>query len=80
MDDYDRENLFFLLNASEEVLRDWYENVSQDDHEYASEILARYGEELEIKKRFYAVEEVDLTNLTPDAEVYLKKFSLGNKE
>ena len=80
MDDYDRENLFFLLNASEEVLRDWYNNVGPDDHDYASELLAEYSKELELKTMFYLVEEVDLSNLTQDAESYLKKFSLGNKE
>ena len=79
MDDNDRENLAFLLNASPDVLQDWYNTVDEDDHEYASELLAKYSEELSLKTRFYAVEEVDLTNLTPDAEQYLKRFSIGKK-
>lgn len=80
MNEHDRENLQFLLNAGEETLRDWYSKVDEDDHEYASEIMTMYSEELAIKSRFYAVEEVDLTGLIPDAESYLKKFSLGKKQ
>lgn len=76
MNEHDRENLQFLLNADEETLQDWYSKVDEDDHEYASEIMTMYSEELAMKSRFYAVEEVDLTGLTPDANAYLAKFSL----
>lgn len=48
MDAHDRSNLEFLLNASPEVLFDWYNTVDEDDHEYASELLAMYGEELKV--------------------------------
>jgi len=48
MDAHDRSNLEFLLNASPEVLLDWYNTVDVDDHEYASELLAMYGEELKL--------------------------------
>lgn len=50
MNERDRENLEFLLNADEETLKDWYDKMDTDDHEYASELLALYGEELAIKK------------------------------
>lgn len=79
MNDYDWENLQFLLNASEDTLRDWYSSVSADDIQYASELLAQHSEELAIKSKFYATEEVDLTNFTPDASEYLKKFTIGKK-
>jgi len=49
MDNHNRLNLEFLLNATPEVLKDWYDKVDEDDHEYASELLAMYGEELKIK-------------------------------
>lgn len=78
MNDYDRENLQFLLNADEETLKDWYGKVDVDDHEYASELLALYSEELTIKSSIYAVEEMIL-NVTPDADKYIKKFTLGKK-
>lgn len=49
MNDYDRSNLEFLLNASPDVLKDWYDRVDQDDHLYAEELLAIYSKELEVK-------------------------------
>jgi hypothetical protein len=46
MNQHDKENLHFLLSASPEVLKDWYESVEEDDHLYASELLAAYKLEL----------------------------------
>lgn len=46
---HDWDNLQFLLNASEEVLCDWYEKMDKDDHEYASDLLSLYSQELEVK-------------------------------
>jgi hypothetical protein len=76
MNDHDRKNLMFLLNSTPDMLADWYIQVTEDDHEYASELMSMYSKELEIKNRFYAVESVDLTNLTPDAELLLKRYRL----
>lgn len=76
MNDYDRENLQFLLSASKEVLEDWYNKVGEDDHEYASELLASYGKELALVKIFHEAEDVKLTS---DAETYLSKFRLDKK-
>lgn len=44
MDEHDRKNLEFLLNAEPDVLADWYSQMSEDDHQYAMELLevARY--------------------------------------
>lgn len=78
MNDYDKSNLNFLLNASDEILLDWYNTVGEDDHEYASELLSQYKEELAIKQRFYNVEDFDLPEecMLPDAKKYLSKFRL----
>jgi beta-xylosidase len=76
MNEYDRGNLNFLLGCDPETLLDWYNNVSEDDHKYASELMAQYSTELAMKQRFYAVEEVNLDNLIPDAQEYLKRFSI----
>lgn len=46
MSNHDLENLDFLLNASEEVLKDWYEQASSDDIEYAAELLDHYEHSL----------------------------------
>jgi len=43
----DRENLEFLLNASSEVIEDWYNQMDDDDIEYACELLSLAQAELD---------------------------------
>jgi hypothetical protein len=47
--------------------------MDEDDHEYASELLAAYKEELDLKRTFYEIEEINLES-TSDAAEYLSKF------
>lgn len=56
MNDHDRQNLQFLLNASPEVIKDWYRSVPTDDHEYALELLRAYSEELDRQSQQLRVE------------------------
>jgi hypothetical protein len=58
MNDYDWENLQFLLNADEETLRDWYDKVDVEDHEYASELMTAYSEELKVKEILITDKEI----------------------
>lgn len=46
MNDNDRENLQFLLDAGEAILKEWYEKVDEDDRLYASALLTCYSWEL----------------------------------
>jgi len=46
MNEWDRNNLEFLLNADEATIKDWQSKVSADDIDYAHELLARYSQEL----------------------------------
>jgi hypothetical protein len=39
LDENDRTNLEFLLNASPEVIQDWLHQVDEDDLDYALELL-----------------------------------------
>lgn len=82
MNDNDRKNLQFLLNASEDVFSDWYNSVSDDDHTYAAELLNAYRDEMTIKEEFYQAAAADLTKETvfEDANLYLKKYSLGRDQ
>jgi len=72
MNEYDRENLQFLLNASKEVLKDWWDNVEEDDHEYASELLDTYSEELKITS---CLLDDNISDIVEAGEL-LKKFRL----
>ena len=47
MNQHDKDNLNFLLSSSEEVLKDWYNSVEEDDHIYAKELLQAYSLELQ---------------------------------
>lgn len=76
MDDYDRENLFFLLNSDTETLKHWYANVSEDDHQYASELLAAYGEELALKA--ILIDDSLISDLS-DSCAILSQYTLGNR-
>jgi hypothetical protein len=46
MNQRDRDNLDFLLNASPAVIQDWYNKVEDDDILYAFELLEMAKEEL----------------------------------
>lgn len=73
MNDWDRENVKFLLGADAETLKDWYDHVDEDDHQYASEILEAYNQELKLKLSMY---ECEATTEIVDAAKYLKRFRL----
>jgi hypothetical protein len=47
MNQHDRDNLTFLLTASSETLKAWYDLCSNDDRMYASQLLDRYQTQLE---------------------------------
>ena len=70
----DRANLKFLLNASEDVLRDWYACVEADDHVYAMEIMAAYSAEIREQSIEFQIEKlVEASDWRESAEL-LSKF------
>ena len=79
MNDWDRDNLEFLLAANAEVLTDWYNQLSPDDLLYAFELLARHRDELTER-----IEELELMEKEeegfPEAVSVLEKFVTGEKE
>jgi hypothetical protein len=75
MNNYDRENLQFLLNADSATLKEWYESVTPDDIEYAAELMLQYGEELSIRTGMLNDDVEDVSQ----ASDFLKRFSLGKK-
>lgn len=54
---WDRDNLFFLLNSPKEVLDAWYNQADFSDLEYAKELLNSYSEELKNRYNALALEE-----------------------
>lgn len=73
MDDYDRGNLNFLLNAAPEVIADWWYKVSEDDHKYAAELLEAHAVEIGVARVLLSDDEHH--NLD-QAATLLSKFTL----
>ena len=67
MDQYDRDNLNFIMNSSPKDFDRWLETASDDDVEYALEIIAKRKSEIS-----NALEVLDF-----NAGTYLKKFQLN---
>jgi hypothetical protein len=75
--DWDRDNLNFLLNASPETMADWEATVDEDDKVYAQELLDAYAEELRIQAHDLVIEgKMALMMEYRDADSVLKKFAL----
>ena len=67
--DWDRDNLNFLLKASPEVLADWNEQADEEDLEYAQELMDAYAEELRLEARDLLIEAtMSLMFEYPDAK------------
>ena len=74
--DWDRDNLNFLLNASPAVMQDWDEQADEDDRAYAQELLDAYAEELRLQAQDLLVEaKMSLMVDYPDAKRVIDMIS-----
>lgn len=72
MDQYDKDNLNFILNLPEDEVPVWFESISFDDRLYAMELLSAYRAELSLME---AQVHDDVEELT-EAMTILNKFTL----
>lgn len=72
MNQHDKDNLQFLLTASPEVLKDWYDSVDRDDHEYAIELIRLHTSEIIVHNMEMADNVTDLS----EARQVLAKYRL----
>ena len=70
MNDWDKDNLHFLLTVSSEVFEDWLAQADEDDVEYAIELLQQAKSELILQK----MEILDDVDDTTDAKSILQKI------
>jgi hypothetical protein len=70
MNEHDRDNLRFLLTASDATLKDWYTVADLEDIAYALELVNNY----QLQIQAFAVDEVE--NCV-EAINLLKKFTLN---
>jgi hypothetical protein len=77
MNEHDRANLEFLLNASPAVIKDWMQKVSADDVDYAHELMAQYSIELKDRSDALLLEaELSALSTFKEANEVLAKFKL----
>lgn len=75
MNDWDRNNLQFIMSLTPEQFDEWYSSISQDDVEYAIEIIKQARSETVVKMAEIFDETEDLSL----ARTVLSKFTLkGN--
>lgn len=70
MNQHDKQNLDFLRNLCEEELEKWYKKSSEDEINYASELLMQWETELELE----ALELLDDVESTDIADTVLNKI------
>ena len=72
--DWDRDNLNFLLNTRGDDFKDFWDQSDEDDKVYAKELLDAYSRELQLRAQELEVESKVLD--AADAKQLLKKFAL----
>ena len=72
--DWDRDNLNFLLNTKGDDFKVWFAQSDEDDKIYAQELMDAYSRELKLRAEELKI-EASLIN-TNDAKEVLKKFAL----
>ena len=75
MNSFDRENLNFLLTASKKDMDEWYHYATEDDMDYAIELIRAARTELELQELELIDSEVGDNDLT-EARSVLAKFTL----
>lgn len=70
LNEWDRDNLNFLLNADRKTLDEWYEQCDADDIRYALELMKAHKSELIMQELEYFDEVSDVAM----ANTLLKKF------
>lgn len=75
MNDWDKNNLMFIMKLNRESLIDWFMESSEDDRLYAEELLARAHLELDVRGLELSdnVEDLSLSKSV------LKQFTLTGK-
>ena len=74
MNDWDRDNLNFLMNASKETLEEWHFYADADDYKYALELLQAARTELAMQE-LALVDDEAVGDIT-EAQAVLARFRL----
>ena len=74
--EWDRDNLNFLLNVKGDDFAAWYAQSDEDDKAYAQELMDAYSRELKLQAEELEIEARLGFNNPPDAKRVIDKFRL----
>lgn len=73
MNEHDRDNLAFIMSLSKAGFDEWMQSATNDDIEYALELIEVHRKNLQAVSKIDNLEIVD----TSQATDYLKKFTIN---
>ena len=79
MNDWDRNNLHFILDSDEETLKDFYSWATQDDLEYALSLVREAKSELDVAELELLYETTEENGLT-EAREFLSRYTNNSLE
>lgn len=68
MDNFDLRNIQFLFTASEQVLREWYDQADTNDIAYVTDLLNRYNQELDVMENNVLAEQYGVNFIAPTVD------------
>jgi len=75
MNNWDRDNLNFILNTTDEAFSDWMLQADSDDIDYALELITKHREEIYLKEYLLKCDNVEILD-TKEASTVLQKFRI----
>jgi hypothetical protein len=74
--EWDRDNLNFLLNTKGDDFKAWYAQSDEDDKAYAQELMDAYSRELQLRAQELEIEGKLALGNNPEARMVIDKFRL----
>lgn len=75
MNAWDRDNLNFILNTSDEAFSEWMLQADEDDIDYALELISKHREEISLKEFLLTSDNLEISD-TSEANSILQKFRI----
>jgi hypothetical protein len=75
MNNWDRDNLNFILNTTDEAFSDWMLQADSDDIDYAIELITKHRQEINLKEFLLKADSIDVSD-TKQAKSILQKFRI----
>jgi hypothetical protein len=74
--DWDRDNLNFLLNTKGDDFSAWHAQADEDDLAYAQELMDAYSLELKLRAEELEIEATLALSNNQEANMVIKRFQL----